>query len=471
MFRRFCILIVTWGMVFLGGSAVFAQPATELEALKDQADAAYRERDFPKSIQLCNQVLGQAATDHVALYLRGSSRVELGIAVGDVEQVRQGIADAREAIKQEGNGKAEYYLPYIYGMSHLAALEGKVVHAQTARTVADSVLDREDLTPAQRANLYYQRAQANMQLRDFPAAETDLGESLKLDPKHLAALMMRADLTARSKTPSEAYTAYSQVVEQFPDNPLTYNNRGMFLQSQGKVPEALADFAKAIQVDQNFIPAHINRGYALLESGDSAGAEAALTQVLTMDPKQIGAISLRGAARLNQGKTAEALADYRQVTALVPQNPMAFADLGFAQFFTQDFAGALASFNAALKIENKMRFLLPWKLACEMRLQQIDLPSYQEILAKPEESRDWVDHLLLFQLGKLDATQMLKGAGANPDTHARDAQLCEGYYFIGVELQRRSRGSDAQAYFKKAIEKPLPKLSAFRGAKIALSQP
>ncbi len=463
--------------IFLGlllqlwANFAFAQPVSpELEALKDQADAAYRQRDFPKSIQLCDQVLAQSANDHVALYLRGSSRVELGISVGNLEQVRQGIADSREAIRHEGKGKAEYYLPYIYGMSHLAALEGKTVHAQTARTVADSVLDRDDLTPEQRSNLTYQRAQANLQLKDLAAASQDLEDTLKVDPKHLAALMLKADLTTRTKSPAEALAAYSKVVELFPDNALTYNNRGMFLQSQGKTAEALADFAKAVQIDSQFVPAYINRGYALLESGDSAGAEAVFNQVLAMDPSQLGALGLRAAARLNQGKTAESLADYQYVATTVPQNPMAHVDLGFAQFFTQNFTGALASFNAALKLDNKMRFVLPWKLACEMRLQQIDNASYQEATTKPEANRDWVDNLLLFQLGKVDAMTLLQSTNPN-DQNARDAQLCEAYYFIGVELQRRDRGSDALAYFRKAIEKPLPKLSAYRGARLALSAP
>ncbi len=454
------------------GLCIWANPVaaqSELEIQKDQADKAYRERDFPKSIRVCDQVLAQAPNDHVALYLRGSSKVEMGIAIGDVESVRQGIADAREAIRHEGKGKAEYYLPYIYGMSHLAALEGKSVHAQTARTVADSVLDREDLTPEQRANLYYQRAQANMQLRDAAATEHDLAEALKLSPNHLAALMLLADSAARSKTPTEALAAYTRVVNQFPDNALTYNNRGMFLQSQQRQQEALADFNKAISLDPKFVPAYINRGFAQMEANDFTSAEASFNQVLAMDPQQVGALSLRAKCRLNSGNLSAALADFKQVATAAPQNPMAFADLGFVQFFSQDFSGALASFKSALRIDSKMKFLLPWKLACEMRLQQVDQANYQEVLNKPEAQRDWVDNVLLFQLGKLDATQMLQ-AVSSTDQAAREAQLCEGYYFIGVELQRRNRNADAVAYFKHAIQKPLTKLSAYRGSVIGVSQ-
>ncbi len=458
--------------LLLSAATAFAQPAPEApqpNPLHEAANQAYQERDFPKAIQACEQVLAKDPNDHIGLYLRGSSRVELGIMSGNVELVRQGIADAREAIRHEGKGKAEYYLPYIFGMSHLSMMEGKPVHAQTAKTVADSVLEREDLDAEQRANMFYQRAQANLQLKDFPAVQNDIIETLKLDPKHLAAYMLAADVAARTKTPEEAIAAYSKVVEVFPDNPVTYNNRGMFLQSKGRAHEALADFNKAIQIDSKFIPAYVNRGFAYMEAGDLTSADTALSQALAVDPQQFGAMNLRATVRLNAGRLQEAISDYRTVAQNASRNPMAHADLGFALFFAQDFAGALGSFNTALKIDNRMRFLLPWKLCAELRLQQVDNTSYQESTAKPEANQDWIDKLVLFQLGKLDAASMLQSVSSK-DEGARNAQLCEGYYFIGMELQRRGRAADAQAYFKQATVNKLPKLSAYRGAMIATNQ-
>jgi len=460
------MLLGLW--ICLGAATVLAQPPGELDKLKDQADTAYRERDFPKAMQLCDQVLATAPTDHVALYLRGSSRIEMGIFSGNVDLIRTGIADSREAIRYEGKGKPEYYLPYIYGMSHLSAFEGKPVHATTARTVADSVLEREDLTPEQRANLFYQRAQADLQLKDFPAAEHDLQETLKLSPQHLAAYMLTAEIAAKSKTPADAVAAYTKVVTTFPTNPLVFNNRGMYLQSQGRTQEALADFDQAIQLDAKFLPSYINRGFTLLEAGDPVAAEAALTQALTIEPKQSGALSLRATARLDQNKAALALEDYRQVTQIAAQSPMAFADLGFAQFFTKDFSGAFASFGTALKLDPKLRFLLPWELACKMQLNQVNPASYAEITGKAVETRDWVDHVVLFQLGQIDASQLLKSVSSTDET-ARASQLCEAYYFIGIELLRRGRDSDAVAYFKQATQKKLPKLSAYRGSIYALT--
>ncbi|MBT5017842.1 MAG: tetratricopeptide repeat protein [Planctomicrobium sp.] len=467
MFRYFCGAFLLVAVLSTNSSLVAQDAQADLEALKEQADVAYRQRDFSKTIDLSNQVLAKSANDHVALYLRGSARVELGIMTGKIESLRQGISDSREAIRHEGKGKAEYYLPYIFGMSNLADMEGKPNHAKTAKTVVDSVLEREDLTNEQRANLYYQRAQADMRLKDAAAAEADLDQAIQLQPTHLAAHMSKAELAATTKTASEANAVFSKVVQAFPDNPVVYNNRGMFLQSQGKAAEAVADFNQAIKLDGRFIPAYINRGFAYMEAGDSASAEEALSQALKVDPSQAGAQSLRATARLNQNKVAEALSDYKKVVELAPENPMAHADYGFAQFFSGDFAGSFQSLNQALAQDSSMRFLTPWKLASAIRAGSYKQADYQDSIAKPEGSRDWVDSLVLFQLGQVDAGTLLKSIHPD-DQEAQKAQLCEGYYFIGMELLRRDRQKDAIGYWKQATKSKLPKLSAYRGAVFAL---
>jgi len=81
MFRASCGLLLCFTL-WLGASSASAQAQSELDQLKDQADTAYRERDFPKAIELSDKALAIAPADHIALYLRGSSKVELGFFSG-----------------------------------------------------------------------------------------------------------------------------------------------------------------------------------------------------------------------------------------------------------------------------------------------------------------------------------------------------------------------------------------------------
>jgi len=88
----------------------------EHERLKSDAENAYQNGEFPKAIELTSKVLAQNPKDHVALYLRASSRVELGQLRRDLKEVRGGIEDAREAMRHGGTEQINYYLPYFYGM-------------------------------------------------------------------------------------------------------------------------------------------------------------------------------------------------------------------------------------------------------------------------------------------------------------------------------------------------------------------
>ncbi len=460
--------LMAWALALIC-SVSLAQTSVDakLEAARKQADAAYQSRDFVQTVQLADQILAQAAQDHVALYLRGSARIELGVATGNAEIIRLGIADAREAIRYEGSGLPDYYLPYIYGMSYLTGMEGKSSHAQTARQVADSVLERPDLADDERANLLYQRANAEVQLKDFPTAEADLRQAIQLDPKHSASYMLQAEIAASTKTPAEGLAAYTQVITIFPQDAVAYNNRGMFLLANGQAQQALSDFTVAIQLDPRFTEAHVNRGFAYLSVSDYANAEVALNQALAIDPKHTGALGLRGNCRLNLGRNAEGVMDFRQIVQAAPTSAMSYAELGFAQFFTNDFVGATTAFARAMELDPNARFLLPWRLAAEVRAGSITQELYRETLARPEGQRDWVDTLILYQGGRVDESGLL--AAIHPtDTTAREAQICEGYYFMGLEMQRRNRPAEARGYFQQAAQRNQGRLSAFRGAQLAL---
>lgn len=465
-FRRASVGRTLTLMAYLVPAIALGQ-ATDVETLNTQADKAYRARNFPATIELTEKVLADDPENHVALYLRGSARVELGIANRDAESIRQGIADTREAIRHEGSGKPDYYLPYIYGMSHLAGLEGKRLHGETARSVADTVLERTDLTPTQRANLYYQRAHANLQLAAEDAAEQDLQDAIDQDAKHLASYMLLADIARRSGEEDKALSAFNRVVTTFPENPLAYNNRGMFHRSQGRLEQALADFDRALQLDEAFLPAHINRGFTYLEQQNPAAAEKAMTTSLQIEPNQPAAYSLRGTARLNQNRSAEAIADYRRVVELAPQNPMSHADLGFALFFVGDYAAARESFASAIKLDPQATFLLPWRLASEKRIGNVNPSDYSQALAKSTKEANWVELLLQYQFGRIDE-RTLVGQVDTTVAEVRDAQYCEACYFIGNELAARGRMQDARAYWERGVEYNLPKLSAYRGAVYAL---
>src|SRR5579862_7679443 len=89
------------------------------EQKKTQAQSAYQSGDFPKTIELMDAVIKENPRDSVAYYLRGSAKVDLGARGMDSKAVREGIADAREAIRYDTQRSPLYYLPYLFGMKTL----------------------------------------------------------------------------------------------------------------------------------------------------------------------------------------------------------------------------------------------------------------------------------------------------------------------------------------------------------------
>lgn len=441
------------------------------EQLKTDADKAYRAGDYVKTIELTGRVLGANPKDDVALYLRGSARVELGARTGEVQLVREGIADSREAISVSNRLKLDYYMPYLFGMSQLAALENKPTHAETARTVATQLLDMQKVTTAEKANIAYQRAQLNLQLQDNAAALADFAKAVEYDPKHLAAQLGRCDLLFRTGKPEDVEKAYAEAVERFPQEPLVFNNRGMFFQSFGRSDEAVADFNHAIELNPKFGPAYTNRAFSKLQSGQFTDALADLNKTVEIDPRQPSAYSLRGTAFLQTGDAKSALTDYEAALKLDPNSPQLRADVGFAQFFDGQYEPAVASFESAQEVDSHARFLNPWRAAALVAAgRKADAEQrFAETIAKSAANRDWFDQLVLLLLGKANDNDVLAAISGGDEQRA-DAQHCEAYYFIGEKLLLDDKRADAEPFFRQALDSKSVHLSAYRGAQFALGE-
>ena len=438
------------------------------ERYKTQADQAYRKGDYKQVVQLTSSVIRENPFDHVAHYLRGSARVELARAARDATEMRRAIADAREAIRLDKARTPMYYLPYLYGMTNLTAIEGRKEHAQTAVTVAGQVLKVATLKDGDRANIYYQRGNTHMTLGDNTKAVADFQAAIKVSRKHLAAYLGAADAYARAGKFEQAETQFDATVKAFADNPLVYNNRGMFLQQRGKLAKAILDFTRALEIDKNYFYAYTNRGFSLLKQGNADSAEADFTKSLSLNANQTAVYSLRASARLAQNNLTGALADNRAALARSTQNPQAHADLAFTLFFAGKYEESLSAFSNAVKLDKNQRHLGPWQFAVLEALGRKDeaLKSFGGPITKADDKRDWVDWVLGFLGGKVDE-RMLLAAVHQKDAQVKAAQLCEAHFFLGLKSQIGGDNAKALKHYQQALEGKQRQLSAYQGARLA----
>ena len=465
LFRYWIVLLL------ICASTAAAQSPAETDKLRDEAKAAYEKGDFDTAKQITTQILSKNPKDHAALYLRASSRVEMGVVKHDLKEIRDGIEDARDSLRVAGGGEVNYYLPYLYGMISLANFEDKKEHANVSLEVAKTVLARTNLTPEQRANVLYQRASAHLYLKDLNAAIEDYQGAIKAFPGHIGSYMGLAQSYIIAGQMDKALATFTAAVETIPDNHLVYNNRGLFLQQQGKTQEALADFNKAIEIDPNFATAYTNRGFTEQTMGKLPEAEADFTKALSIEPENPLFTSLRGTCRLAQGNTAGAIEDYTTAIRLNPQNPVAHADLAFAKYFAKDYAGASAGFDQATQIDaNVMRYLNPWKVWSLVLSNKAD--AVTEIASvsenKPAKERDWIDEQVLFLSGVVSEKALVDYVQKTPDPKLKNAQLCEAYYFIGERRTQANDKTNAATFYQLVLNTKEAQLSAYRGAQFAL---
>lgn len=460
-------------VLLLAGTQTFAQSLrlSEREDLKRQADDAYRSGDYKTAIELLDRVLGANPTDDVALYLRGSARVELGTQGRDAAMIRDGIADARSAIENTRRAEIDYYLPYLYGMASLAEVEERPEHLATAIGVAGQLLDMSRWSSSERANIYFQRALMRIQQEDYAAADEDFQEAIRKDRTHVGAHLERCALLARTAGPEAAEEAFNQAVAALPEDPVVANNRGMFYQSQGRLEDALAEFERALQIDGGFTAAQANRGNALMEAGRIDEAIEAFDEALQISENQAVVWGLRGTALLRQGELEAAIADYRHSLELQPANPATHADLGFALFFAGEFDEANDEFQEAQRLNPQTRFLDGWLVAGWLAQDQTRTAEtkFQSVLAKPSAERNWFDMIVLYQLGRISENELL-AAVAQGDERLKAAQECEAYYFIGLAKQRDGKDDEAKAFFQQALQTGASHLSGYRGAQFELNE-
>ncbi len=439
----------------------------------DDAQKAYDAGNYDSSLDISNKVLQSDPKNDRALFLRATSRVELGIETGETALVRDGVADARSAIEISQSKSPEYYLPYLYGMTNLSVLEDRPEHAQTAITVSTQIIDRLPMSNADKANMLYQRALARLQIAD-DATEgiADFNAALELEPNHMASLTALADAYAMSDQDDKALVAYGKFIEAYPNHPVGYNNRGMFHKQTNNPQAALADFQKAVELEPKFFVAQINLGYTQMESGQSVVAERSFSNALALQPENPSVYGLRANVRLRQGNSEGAIADYKKAIELFPRNPLAYADLGFAHFFLKQYDEAYQQFDQAMNLNGKLRFLDPWIYASMVLSGQVQEANsrFAGTLAKPTTERDWIDLLTLYLMGKVEEKALLASVNPN-DKEAATAQTCEGHYFIGLrQFNMTGKKAEADPHFQECLKTGASHLSAYRAAQFELQQ-
>jgi protein O-GlcNAc transferase len=210
--------------------------------------------------------------------------------------------------------------------------------------------------------------------------------------------------------------------------------KGMQLEQQGRMDEALRCYESAIERMPELARAHFNRGNILLDHGDAASALAAYAKAVEYKPDSAAAHYNMGNAQLRLGNPEAAIAACRQAVTLKP-----------------DFADAHAALEAALAMASDHAETCFRQGLAQHDLQQFDRARefyHQAIKINPHhvEACNNLGGLLVLD-GQLDeaVAYFRRAVQADPANAATQMNL-------GDALKALGQLSDAAASYRRALE-------------------
>jgi serine/threonine-protein kinase len=153
--------------------------------------------------------------------------------------------------------------------------------------------------------------------------------------------------------PVEAAGFYRVALTLRPGCSAGYNNLGLALHDQNKLPDAIAVYQKGITLDPKLAPLYTNLGYALSAQGKLPEAMAAFRKAIALDPQDAMAHYNLGNALREQQQLPEAIASYRKAIAANPKFAWAHTNLGTVLRAQQQLPEAIASYQQAIAADPK----------------------------------------------------------------------------------------------------------------------
>jgi len=195
---------------------------------------------------------------------------------------------------------------------------------------------------------------ANLQQGKLEDARREIAAAIEIKPRESAAHSNMGTVWLRLGDLAKARESFEAALKLRPGDPDANANLGTVLLRQGEGAAAVAPLRKALAQRQS--PDLRNQlALALEQSGDVAGALKAYDQALALDSMHEASAGNRAALLARTGRLDEARTALESLAQRNPRSAQLHANLGAVKRDSGDYAGAIESLRAALKLDSKLR--------------------------------------------------------------------------------------------------------------------
>jgi tetratricopeptide (TPR) repeat protein/tRNA A-37 threonylcarbamoyl transferase component Bud32 len=188
---------------------------------------------------------------------------------------------------------------------------------------------------------YFLLSVADGQLFDYPARN----EALEKAKRHSARASERERLFIEARYASTIERDYDkrgrilkELVGKFPDDSQAHAELGDFFSSTGNAPEAIAEYEKAIAINQRFGYAINQLGYAHARRGDFSKAVECFARYAALNPGLPNPIDSIAEMNIFMGNLDEAVAKYKAVLTVRPDFYQSCLGLAYAYALKEEYA-------------------------------------------------------------------------------------------------------------------------------------
>jgi len=229
------------------------------------------------------------------------------------------------------------------------------------------------------AEVYYDRGDVFAKQDDFTQALLNYNKAIALDPDYAEAYTNRGSLYVKQGNIIQALSDYNKAIGLYPPAASqwasnigpkelktasignvarrkyssyadAYYDRACVFDRSGQLPQALADYDAAIEINPAYADAYNNRGYIYSRQGQYVQALSDLTKAIEINPDIAGYYYNRAVPDIKLGSNVQAIADLSKAIELDPYYANAYYNRAIFYYGSKEYAKARADVQRAEKL-------------------------------------------------------------------------------------------------------------------------
>lgn len=340
----------------------------DVEALMLRARVELQENRSAEAVKDLEEILKKQPSQRDALYYMAQAQLSLG----KIDQAKAFIADLERFHPTYLKGKLlKIQVSFTAGEKEDALKQANELFENAKASYPNAEVTAQELMSV-RVQAQTARGLAYLELGKLTEARADLEEIVKVTPKSANSMVNLAKVSIAEKNTAEALGLYEKALNSEPGSfdalsglVRMLNAQKQFAQAHTRVEKVIADNAanvqtvpalhylnaeiftaeknlgaaegelkKAIEIDENYLPAYSAYASLLVSQGQTASAILQYQAIVAKKPSA-AVYTLLGMLEDARGNTSQAEKDYRKALEIAPETPIAANNLAWLIAETQ----------------------------------------------------------------------------------------------------------------------------------------